>query len=244
MKNITNALNKILAVALLCGSLGAGATPLNTNIIVNGNAEASAGAPNFGATSAPSSWTVTSNFSAVQYAAGGGGDLNSSISTAVGGGNNYFAGGPSNAAASAQQLINVADLAAAIDGGGLGFAFSALIGGFATQDDNMVISAIFLDAGAATLGTQSLGPVTQGDRGGVSNLLLRSVNGFVPVGTRSIEIDMQASRLQGSYNDGYADNLSLLLAGNGPTPTPIPGTLLLLGAGLIAMRCNQGRTRQ
>lgn len=220
------------AASLVCCSAVTFATPLNTNIIVNGDAEASAGAPDFATTSAPSSWLVTSNFSAVQYAAGSAVDLNTADSIAVGGGTNYFAGGPSNASASAAQIIDISDLSAAIDAGSLTFALSALIGGFATQGDNMVFSATFLDVGAVSLGLTSLGPVTPADRSNESQLLARSANGTVPVGTRSIEIEMLATRLAGAYNDGYADNLSLVLRSDAvPVPTPTP--VSLLGAAML-----------
>lgn len=230
-----------LAVSLACCSAVTLATPLNTNIIVNGDAEASLGAPDFGATSAPTGWSVTSNFSAVQYLAGGASDLNTADSTAVGGGTNYFAGGPTNPSASATQTINIGDLIASIDAGSLAYALSALIGGYAGQQDNIVVSVNFLDASSASLGLSSLGPVTVGDRSSLSELLPLATNGFVPVGTRSLEISMLSTRTEGSYNDGYADNVELVL--RTATSVPEPSSISLLGLGLLGWLASGRKSR-
>jgi hypothetical protein len=56
-----------------------------------------------------------------------------------------------------------------------------------------------------------LGPVTADDRNGLTSLLLRSQNGPVPPGTRQIHVVLTMTRLDGDYNDGYADNISLSL---------------------------------
>jgi hypothetical protein len=58
----------------------------------------------------------------------------------------------------------------------------------------------------------TIGPVTAAGRGGVTDMLLRSANDVVPVGTRSILTRITLTRFSGSSNDGYADNLSLTLA--------------------------------
>jgi hypothetical protein len=59
--------------------------------------------------------------------------------------------------------------------------------------------------------------VTAQDRGSITKLLARSASGAVPQGTRKIAVRLDAARVQGSYNDGYADNLSLSF-GAGTTP--------------------------
>lgn len=219
------------AVCLAGLAAPASATPLLSNIIVNGNAEASAGAANFGQVMAPSGWQVTGGFSAVQYAAGAAIDLNPADALALGGGSNYFAGGPNNGLSTARQRIDISDLAFDIDAGSLTAAFSALIGGWSSQGDNIVITATFLDALLGDLATLTLGPVTPGDRGNDSQLLARTTNGLVPQGARFIDVLMTATRLEGSYNDGYADNLSLVLRGGnvGTVSTPSTAALVLLG---------------
>ncbi|MCC6608923.1 MAG: PEP-CTERM sorting domain-containing protein [Burkholderiales bacterium] len=230
-----------VATALIAFAGPAAATPLLSNLIVNGDAEASVGAASFSVAAAPTGWSTTSNFTAMQYAAGGANELNNADSTAFGGGLNYFAGGPINALSTARQSIAIGDLAASIDAGDITAAFSALIGGFISQRDNMLVQAIFLDASSAALLTLTLGPVTPAERGDESELLARSANTIVPVGTRSVDILMTSTRLDGDYNDGYADNLSLVLRGGEPNGVPLPGTLWLVGLGLMALGAHRIR---
>jgi hypothetical protein len=230
---------------LLLGSAPALATPLATNLIVNGNAEANTGAAIFGLPALPpTGWTTTSNFSAVQYAIGTSADLNTTDSAAIGGGANYFAGGPSTALSTALQSINIADLAASIDAGLLDVEFRAHIGGYADQEDNMTIEATFKDATNAPISSLLLGPVTATERGDVSQLLLRLISADVPVGTRGIDILMTATRTAGSYNDGYADNLALQLIGTQQVELPNPGTLGLLGLALAGLGFSRKRARK
>jgi hypothetical protein len=223
----------IIAISFACTSAVTLATTLNTNIIVNGDAEASAGAANFSTTAAPTGWTTTSNFTAVQYEASSPNSMNNADSAAVGGGLNYFAGGPSNATSSASQTIDISDLAATIDAGGLNYSFSGLVGGFSTQSDNIVLVIEFLNALSNSIGNAFTGGNLP--RGGESSLLPTSVSGAVASGTRSVLIRMDAVRTGGSYNDGYADNLSLVLSGDiAPPPgVPVPAPLSLLGIGLL-----------
>jgi hypothetical protein len=60
--------------------------------------------------------------------------------------------------------------------------------------------------------------VTLADRNGATALLPRSATGAVPAGTRTIGVRLDMVRVQGSYDDGYADNLSLTL---GAPPEPV-----------------------
>lgn len=225
--------------AVLFGSASS-ATPLLSNIIVNGNAEADVGG-NYNDVVVPSGWMTTGNFAAVRYSVGGVDELNTAISVAVGGGANFFAGGPNNALATASQMIDIADLAASIDAGQISAAFSALIGGWTTQDDNILIEATFRDASSIALLSLSLGPASPSDRGNISALLPYSTNAALPVGVRSIDVVMTSTRLDGDYNDGYADNLSLILRDSGTNTVPIPSTLLLCVSGLAALAASRRR---
>jgi hypothetical protein len=85
------------------------------------------------------------------------------------------------------------------------------LGGYATQTDRATVTATFISATAAALGTISLQPVTAADRGSVTNLIPRSASGPVPAGTRGIAVRIDAVRDAGAYNDGYIDNVSLTL---------------------------------
>jgi hypothetical protein len=152
---------------------------------------------------------------------------------ALGGGANFFAGGNMDPSAGS-QTIDVLGAAAEIDAGRVTGTLSAYIGGFSTQEDAAQITATALAATGAGLGSVAIGPVTSAERGGVTALLPRTVSNAVPPGTRSIRIRMEMRRAQGTYNDGYVDNVSLTLAPTvvnpkpspaptpSPTPTPVP----------------------
>jgi hypothetical protein len=229
-----------LVASTLVGA-SAWATPLLSNIIVNGNAEANLGDPNFGSVVVPAAWTTTGNFSATQYAAGGSLDLNTAASLALGGGINYFSGGIDNGFSTASQSIDLSDLAGSIDGGLITAAFSALIGGFNVQEDNMTVEAIFRDATNAALLTLTLGPVSATERANESTLLARAANAVLPAGARSVDVVMTSRRLAGFYNDGYADNLSLVLRGGAANGVPLPSTAWLAVLGVAALAAGRRR---
>jgi hypothetical protein len=163
----------------------------------------------------PVSWETTSNFTAIRYTASG--------SPPSVGGNNYFAGGPGTALSTATQRVDVSAYATPIDAGTTKATLSAHLGGFAGQEDAATVRARFLGA-AGTLGTEiSIGPVPLAERMGQSLLLPKTGTSTVPAGTRTIEVVMTATRAAGIYNDGYFDNISLVLDTNqAPTAPPLP----------------------
>jgi hypothetical protein len=196
------------AIFLLLSMSGWGsATPIGNNILVNGNAEAGPGSPSGFDVEPIPGWTTTSVFTVVQYGAPGFPDP--TVASAINGGTNFFAGGPATAFSSATQTLDISDLATSIDASALSIGLSADLGGFDGQDDNMTITATFLGSSSNTLGTLSIGPVTEPDRGGLTTLLFRTNSTAIPNGTRSIRVEMDATRLQASYDDSYADNVSL-----------------------------------
>jgi len=109
-------------------------------------------------------------------------------------------------------MIDVSAAAPVIDAGRASYALSAYLGGFSGQNDGAVLTVTFRPAeGGAPLGSASLGPVTQAERGGETGLLPRTSQGTVPPGTRTLDVLLQMTRSEGAYNDGYADNLSFVL---------------------------------
>jgi hypothetical protein len=69
-------------------------------------------------------------------------------------------------------------------------------------------------------------------------MLFRSILGLaVPLGADHAVLELTMTRLEGTYNDGYADDLSFQLHDNSPTlsGTPEPASLPLMGTGLVAM---------
>jgi hypothetical protein len=203
----------------------AGAVSFGTNLIVNGDAEAGS-ADNDGTVFPVPGWAVGGELTAVLWGACCGFPQFTDPGP-VDRGEKLFYGG-SAASSSGLQSIDVSSLAAAIDEGTVGFHLEGFLGGFSTQGDNAVLTARFFDALADLQGAASIGPVSNSDRGNQTALLLRSVNGTVPAGTRTIVVELLMTRFDGTDNDGYADNLSLVLV-------PEPATLLLLGSGLAGL---------
>lgn len=224
-----------LAASLLAALNLAGLSPaqaqFGSNLIVNGNAEAGPSSPSGNDVEPVPGFTTTGNFTVGQFGPAG----SFFTTTDPDGGSNLFEGGPNNASSSAAQLISLLPEAAVIDAGNATFTLSAFLGGYDGQDDNAVLSASFLGAGSNVLGAAQIGPVLSSDRNGMTTLLFRSTNGVVPTGTRSVNVNLQMTRLAGSYNDGYADDLSLVLS----QPPAVPeasttvsfGLLLALGLG-------------
>lgn len=126
-------------------------------------------------------------------------------------GKNLFTGGPDTGKTSLSQTIDASAESADIQGGGVSYTLSGYLGGFSSQEDNAVLTVQFKDASGKVLGTASIGPVTAKDRQETTELLQRSTTGKLPSGTTSLVITLSMTRAEGSYNDGYADNLSLVL---------------------------------
>lgn len=180
------------------------------NLLVNGNAEAGS----FSATGAPIAvpgWTTSSAFTVVNYKPAG--DTSGFPKTTDAGpsdrANQFFAGG--NAATStATQTINVSANAADIDNGKAVVDLSGWLGGVGTDGDNASLSVAFLN-GSTNLGSGTIGPVTNVDRGNVTSLLLRSQTIPVPANTRQFVVTLTMNRNAGAFNDGYADSLGVVL---------------------------------
>ena len=175
---------------------------LGSNLIANGGAEADVGATNRVSVVSPSCWTVESNLTAESYTVPG------SPTTTFG--LNYFAGGPDSAISTATQTITVSSLASIIDKNVVQVTLEGWLGGYSVETDTMTVKAIFQ---RQTLQPRELtiGPVTAEDRDNMTKLLPLSAITNVPTGTRQIVITMVAVRHNGTFNDGYADELSLTL---------------------------------
>jgi hypothetical protein len=199
----------LASLALAAGTPAASAS--QTNLLQNPGAEAGTGAGESETVDPPPDWTVTGEFTAVKYGAEGGFPTPAN-GTAVEGGTNFFGGGNSEVS-TATQTVNVSASAAAIETGKELATLSADLGGYSSQGDNMVITATYLSATGAALGSLTIGPVTATERNDETELLPRSATGAIPAGTRSIQVVMTSTRLEGEYDDGYGDNVSLTLGG-------------------------------
>jgi hypothetical protein len=198
--------------ALALGVAPAGAAVPSGNLVINPGAEAAA-------PPALPGWTVTAPFESVDY-----GNPAGFPTSAPDGGANFFAGGDTGTGgeSSATQVIDVSAAALEIDAGTVTATLSALEGGFSSQRDYATVTLRYLDASSETIDLISLAPVTVDDRASTTELLPRSDAGKVPPGTRALRVTIDAVNFDGSYDDGYADNVSVVLSAPTVTPAPTP----------------------
>ena len=234
----------VLAVAaatvvalLVAGPLQARSSALPVgNLVQNPGGEADQPPTDTNAVVPPQGWTTTGTFTAIRY--GSPDFLTTAFAAQIGGGNNLFTGGKNAPLSTATQLIDVSAAGADIDAGGVQAKLSAYLGGYASQKDAAMVDATFLSATDASLGSLRIGPVTPADRQSKTTLLLRSATAAVPKSTTKIKIVLTSTRADGTYNDGYMDNISLEL---GTTPTPPPPPPPATGKPKLAAACS-GKT--
>ncbi len=207
------------AVALALAP-AAHATTFGANLISNGNAEAGSTA----------GWNTSPGFEVVNYGAAGGFPSLADPGPADRGA--YFFGGGNSSSTSATQTIDLSAFSAAINTGASRYDLSAWLGGYASQNDNAKVYAAFFGSGGTGLTRVSIGPVYSSERGDQTGLLLRDKQGYIPVGALSVSITLNLTRTDGSYNDGYADNLSFAVAA---APVPEADTYAMLLAGLAML---------
>jgi hypothetical protein len=195
--------------ARLAGAAPSASAP---TLLENGSAELGpAVTTDSGVTRTIPAWVQKGNFTVVQYGSPGG-FPDAAVSKAIRGGKKFFAGGPANPSSGATQVVNVATRVVAIDAGKLTATLAGYLGGFSGQRDSLTVTATFRDVSGNKLGGITIGPVTPAQRGNNTTMLAKSATAKLPAKTRSIEVALHAVRTDGSYNDGYADNLSLTLA--------------------------------
>lgn len=214
------------AAALALAGAAQAAVTYGSNLVVNGDAEAGT-----------AGWLGYSGYSTIQAVDYGNNWVRPDQPGPADRGQQMFTG--TGAFAVGYQLLDLGD---ALDAP-LAYQLSGWLGGWLAQQDNALFYVQFLDAAGTELGSASLGPVTPAERGNATGLWLREAEGWVPAGTQQLGFWLSMERLGGGDNDGYADNLSFILAA--PAAVPEPGGLALtgvgLGLGLIALATRQRR---
>jgi hypothetical protein len=225
-----------LLAALAVASPANAALPAG-NVVQNGDAEAGPGATSDTQTQAPPGWDTIPNFTAVVY--GTGAFPSAAISTSIRGGANFFAGGPSSGfgdTSYAQQALDLVAYGPDLDAGNVQMTLAADQGGTGVEGDSTAISAVTTNAAGDTgTGFVTLPRVTPEERGNATGFVHRTDCTTLQPGTRRGFVTVTAQRLEGSsYNDGYADNISLTFSTAPcppkadaplppPTPEPVPG---------------------
>ncbi len=204
-------LSLLLTLALFAVTQTARAQSLiGRNLIVNGDGETGTGITTTEATAMapPSGWKVKGTLTLAQY--GGANLLAASEELAPkGGGVNYFSGGNSSAPSSGAQTVDLSAEAAAIDGGSVLFALSGYLG--ADWAAHAEFKATFKDGAGKTLLVTNLDTVTPDDREWLSGMLYRITRGQIPIGARSVDLQLDMIPDAQAYNLAEADNLSLVL---------------------------------
>lgn len=190
---------------------------VSENLIINGDAEAgSASSTGNDYVSELPGWPNPpagyKRFTIVAYGTVGG--FPAKTDAPANGGNNFFAGGPSSSFNGSIQTITLpSDWFAAIDAGTVKFDLSGYFGGFGSQGDSGGFSATFLDTNNFFVTGVGFKAVSATERGGKTGFVRRASSEVLPKLTRKVQISLEMNRSAdgGSYNDGYADNLSLVL---------------------------------
>jgi hypothetical protein len=206
-----------------------------TNLLVNPGAEAGPASANGNTIESVPGWNTAGNFTAVQYGA-----AFITNQPSVGGGSNFFAGGPSNALSSAWQDVDVSGIASDIDADAAACTLSGWLGGYLTDGDNTVFTAYFLNASGQTNQSLWIGPVTPAQRNNQTGFLYEQSSARIPIGTRTIRCSLVMTRSNGAYNDGYADDLSLVLSNSSPSGVALANNLLVNPGGEIGQASSDG----
>jgi hypothetical protein len=205
-----------IGALLLATPLAARSSAVPTgNLVVNPGAEDSPGTP-VATVVKPVGWTTTGNLSVWTYADREGDKPTQAFSATIGGGTNFFAGGPGDNSGkqsthTASQTIDVSGAATEIDASQVGATLTAFIGAYTVDNDLATVTARFLDAAGAELGSARVGPVSIDDRKRLTVLLKRTAQANVPANTRSIAVVITVTANGNGAHHAYIDNISLTL---------------------------------
>lgn len=203
-------------ILVMAAPLGAGPSAIpGGNLVQNPGAEDSPGAA-VPIVQRPVGWTTTGNLSAWQYSPRESDWPTQAFAATIGGGKNFFAGGPGDNTGkqtihTASQTIDVTGAATEIDAGQVGATLTAFIGGYTVAQDTATVTARFLNAAAAQLGSVRVGPVSIDDRKRLTVLIKRTAQANLPPLTRSIAVVITVTGDGNGQHHAFVDNISLTL---------------------------------
>jgi len=206
----------ILAATLAAATVAldaacAGTTP---NLLVNGDAEAHRCTQDWTASTPVPGWRVLRGAaSVVCYAAFNSFGETPITPNAALAGNALFAAPGADTAM--EQGIDVSAAHDAIDRRALDYNLSAWLGGWRNRPERATLTAVFLDAtGHATGDPVALADVDAKARKNVTALVARQATGRVPPRTRKIVVTVEFISGFTSFQNAYADHVSLTLSGD------------------------------
>src|ERR1022692_3264148 len=212
----SSALLRIVLLTALSCALSSAQTPFGSNLIVNGGAEAVSGSNGTSAVASVPGWQRTGGCNVYAYASAFQ-NVHAIQQTDIvprGAGQNYFAGGATAANCTFTQspAIDVSAGANTIDAGTATYEVSGYFGGYSSDKDNATMTVVFQNAGGSSLATVTIGGVGPTDRADQkSGLYFRRSIGLVPTGARKATVTLNMTTVDGSQNEAFADNLSLIL---------------------------------
>jgi uncharacterized protein (TIGR03437 family) len=224
------------ALVICTGPSGAQTSILNTNLIVNGNAEAGpAGSGVVTAVASIPGWTVQSgkptvlpyNFTstAAQQPTNGYPQLTDPAPPDHG--FQYFAAAFPSLPSVMSQVINVSSASSLINAGNAEFIASAYMGSAGGVSTGTQMAVAFQNGSGQTFSTTTVGPLMFPFAGGDVGMFFQQQIGLVPVGT--VQITVSLTLQDGNYDTGVADSLSLKLTQAGSSPAL--GTNLVVNPG-------------
>lgn len=223
MLRVFKGLITMAALAVLCDGQIEAQSLFGKNLVVNGDAEA--GPATNGGNTLPSSipgWTPGGSPNVVLYTADS--RLHANSPGPVNRGKAYFAGS-NTAKGTLTQKIDVSAAAAGIDAGTVSLDASAFIGG--GELDNSSVTFTFTGTSGNVIRSVTLGPLTATERPSDTGLFFRRDIDLMPVGTRSVTIEVDLIRTSGINNFGCADNISFMLVDESVLPQGFYGSNLI-----------------
>jgi hypothetical protein len=213
-RTLRAALMGLATAALVVSFAPTASAATSPNLMKNSTAEAAAGGT--GGTVPVPGWTRTTgtSFTAVKYNTP---NFPSTMNPCPPNpGKNFFAGGNDHNFSDivAVQTVSLSAYVSKIQTGTVTFTAAGWFGGQGSQRDMALMEIDFKDVNGFLIGTSTtVGGVTAANRNNHTGLLHRLKTGSVPAAARSAYVQAIFERLDGSYNNGYADNITLTLSG-------------------------------